>query len=157
MADAKSIWKIARDAQRLDSNPAYFYLLWCHEFANTSVVATVDRRLAGFLLGYVRQEMPDTLVVWQDAVDPSHHVSGLRLRMMNEVIDRNLACGVNFLETTATPGDKASSRIVERVSRQRDARLTKRVLFNSAQFPDGHPIEILFSIGPFVALHDRVL
>ena len=111
-------------------------------------------RLAGFLLGYVRQEVPGTLVVWQEMVDPAHRVFGLRLRMLNEVIDRNLPRGVNFVETTATPGDKAVNRVAHRISRQRDARLVKRVLFGSAQFPDGHAMEILFSIGPFSSLRD---
>lgn len=154
MSDARSIWRIARDAERLDSNPAYFYLLWCHEFANTSVVATVHEKLAGFLLGFVRQEAPDTLFVWQVGVDPSCPVFGLRLRMLNEVIDRNLGCGVNFVETTATAGDKVFNRLARRVSRQRGARLVKRAQFDSTQFAKGRAIEIIFSIGPLVAFHD---
>ncbi len=149
--DAKIIWELARNSEIVDSNPAYFYLLWCHEFANTSIVATVDDQVMAFLLGYLRQDLPDTLVVWQAGVDPAYRVFGLRLCMLNEVIDRNVDRGVNFFETTAGLDDKAIIRVVERFACQRAARVVKQILFGADQFPDEHATEMLYSVGPFSA------
>lgn len=149
--DAKIIWELARNSEMVDSNPAYFYLLWCHEFANTSIVATVDDHVVAFLLGYLRQDLPDTLVVWQAGVDPAYRVFGLRLRMLNEVIDSNVDRGVHWFETTATRDDKAIIRAVERFARQRAARVVKQILFGADHFPDEHATEILYSVGPFPA------
>lgn len=146
--DAKIIWTLARNSEIVDSNPAYFYLLWCHEFANTSIVATVDDQVMAFLLGYLRQDLPDTLVVWQAGVDPAYRVFGLRLRMLNEVIDRNVDRGVHFFETTVTRDDKAIIRVVERFARQRAARVVKQILFDADHFPDEHAAEILYCVGP---------
>src|SRR5437879_5926964 len=41
--DGAAIWRIARDSQTLDLNSSYSYLLWCRDFARTSVVARDDR------------------------------------------------------------------------------------------------------------------
>lgn len=152
--DATSIWKLARASTSADSNSPYFYLMWCHEFPSTCVVATVGNRVVGFLLGYQRQDRPDTLVVWQEEIDPSYHVLGLRLSMLNEVIRRNADRGISFVETTATPYDKGIVRVVERFARQRAARVVRRVLFAAGYFPDAHATEILYSIGPFEVLRN---
>ncbi len=149
--DAKIIWELARNSEMVDSNPVYFYLLWCHEFADTSIVATVDDQVMAFLLGYLRPGLPDTLVVWQAGVEPACRVFGLRLRMLNEVIDRNVDRGVHFFETTATPDDEVIISVVERFAHQRAARIVKQILFGADQFPDEHATEILYSVGPFPA------
>ncbi|MGH4024452.1 MAG: diaminobutyrate acetyltransferase [Pseudonocardiaceae bacterium] len=147
--DAPGIWELVRSAKGSDADSAYFYLLWCHEFSRTSVVATAGNRVVGFLLGYVRQDHLDTLVVWQEGVAPCCHVSGLRLRMLNEVVRNNSGCGVSFLETTATPHDKEVVRLVERFARGRDARVLRREIFAAEFFPDMHVAEMLYTIGPF--------
>ncbi len=46
------MWRIARDSKTLDLNASYAYILWCRDFAATSVVATVDEQPAGFVTGY---------------------------------------------------------------------------------------------------------
>ncbi|MFE3738731.1 diaminobutyrate acetyltransferase, partial [Streptomyces sp. NPDC059134] len=35
--DGAAIWRIARDSEVLDLNSSYSYLLWCRDFAATSV------------------------------------------------------------------------------------------------------------------------
>lgn len=37
--DGAAIWRIARDSGSLDLNSSYSYLLWCRDFADTTVVA----------------------------------------------------------------------------------------------------------------------
>ena len=46
-ADGAALWRIARDSQKLDLNTPYAYLLWCRDFADTSVVAKVDGQPVG--------------------------------------------------------------------------------------------------------------
>ncbi|MBM4511251.1 diaminobutyrate acetyltransferase [Rhodococcus hoagii] len=69
ISDGVRLWEIAKDSQVLDLNSSYSYLLWCRDFQDTSIVATADDRVVGFVTGYVRPEVPATLFVWQVAVD----------------------------------------------------------------------------------------
>lgn len=83
------MWRIARDSQALDLNSSYSYLLWCRDFAGTSVVARgEDGGPIGFVTGYVRPERPQTLVVWQVAVDDEHRGRGLAGAMLDGLTDR---------------------------------------------------------------------
>jgi L-2,4-diaminobutyric acid acetyltransferase len=54
LADGPHLWRLARDSRVLDLNSSYAYLLWCRDFAATSVVAKVDGNVVGFVTGYVR-------------------------------------------------------------------------------------------------------
>lgn len=57
--DGAAIWRIARDSEVLDLNSSYSYLLWCRDFAATSVVARgADGEPVGFVTGYLRPEAP---------------------------------------------------------------------------------------------------
>ena len=70
VADGSALWRIAGDSGTLDLNSSYSYLLWCRDFADTSAVARDETgEPVGFVTGYVRPERPDTLLVWQVAVD----------------------------------------------------------------------------------------
>lgn len=50
-ADAAAMWRRVRDARDLDTNCPYSYLLWCRDFAATSVVARDGATLCGFVSG----------------------------------------------------------------------------------------------------------
>ncbi|WP_308217070.1 hypothetical protein [Streptomyces noursei] len=50
-----------RDARDLDTNSPYFSLLWCRDFAATSVVARDGDTSCGFVTGFTRPRQPDTL------------------------------------------------------------------------------------------------
>src|ERR1700704_5504900 len=70
-ADGAALWRIARDSRKLDLNSPYAYMLWCHDFADSSVVARVENETVGFVIAYRKQVAPDTAVVWQGAGDAS--------------------------------------------------------------------------------------
>lgn len=148
VSDGKTIWTLARDSGRANASRARFYLLWCYDFTNTSLVTTVDDHVMGFMLGYRRQDHPDTLVVWHDAVNPACQITGLRLRMLNEVVDRNVDRGVRFLEVTAAPDDRETIRVAEYFAHQHDAPIIRRNLFDAGCCPDERRKEILYEIGP---------
>ena len=86
--DGAALWRMAKDSQVLDLNSSYSYLLWCRDFAETSVVATIDDEPAGFVTGYVRPDEPGTLMVWQVAVNSAFRGQKLAATMLDELSAR---------------------------------------------------------------------
>ncbi|MFI6643540.1 diaminobutyrate acetyltransferase [Streptomyces sp. NPDC050504] len=151
MEDGAEIWRIARDSEVLDLNSSYSYLLWCRDFAATSVVARgANGTPVAFITGYVRPERPGTLVVWQVAVDRGHRGAGLAGALLEE-LTRRVARerGLRAVETTVTPDNTASDRLFASYARRHGALLSREVLFDGGLFPDGaHQPEVLYRIGP---------
>ncbi|MFJ5274068.1 diaminobutyrate acetyltransferase [Streptomyces sp. NPDC088358] len=157
VADGAALWRIAKDSGTLDLNSSYSYLLWCRDFAGTSVVARdtadPDGLPVGFVTGYVRPERPDTLLVWQVAVDASHRGRGLAAALLDgltaQVARERTISGV---ETTITPGNIASERLFTSYAARHGASVEREVLFGAGHFPnspDGpHDPEVLYRIGP---------
>jgi L-2,4-diaminobutyric acid acetyltransferase len=146
--DGREMWRIARDSQALDVNSPYSYMLWCRDFADSSVVARDGDRLCGFITGYIRPRSAATLFVWQVAVDQAYRGRGLGKRMLDYLGDRIVAEGRRYLEATVTPDNIPSSRLFEAFARGRGCALERRTLFTKEQFPRGHQPEVLFRIGP---------
>lgn len=151
--DGPHLWRLARDSGVLDMNSSYAYLLWCRDFAGTSAVARVDGTVVGFVTGFVRPEAPDTVMVWQVAVDAGQRGRNLAGRMLHAIIDRLSHQGVRWLHTTVSPSNEASIRLFAALARDRGAEIEKRELFGPEDFPTeesgGHEAEDLYVIGPF--------
>ncbi|WP_138959023.1 diaminobutyrate acetyltransferase [Streptomyces sp. YIM 121038] len=153
VADGAAIWRIARDSKVLDLNSSYSYLLWCRDFAATSVVARdADGEPVGFVTGYVRPDAPRTLVVWQAAVDHAHRGRGLAAALLDGLTAKVVGTrGITTVETTITPGNTASERLFSSYARRHGAGVERTVLFDAAHFPaedGGHDPEVLHVIGP---------
>lgn len=169
--DGAAIWRIARDSEVLDLNSSYSYLLWCRDFAATSVVARDTRADASagngtgtgtgsgsgqdgapvaFVTGYIRPERPEALVVWQVAVDRDHRGKGLAGTLLDALTRRvTKEQGITSVETTVTPDNIASDRMFHAYSERHGATLEREVLFDGGLFPDaGHQPEVLYRIGP---------
>lgn len=142
--DGRHLWRIARDSQTLDLNSPYSYVLWCRDFAATSVVARADGRVRGFVIGFDRPEEPGTLFVWQVAVDAAWRGRALASRMLDHLADH----GHRFVEATVTPGNIASDRLFAAFARDHGAELTRTPLFAEDAFPGDHEPEDLYRIGP---------
>lgn len=152
--DGAAIWRIARDSEVLDLNSSYSYLLWCRDFAATSVVARDETgEPVAFVTGYLRQDRPGTLVVWQVAVDRDHRGSGLAGRLLDALTSRVAgARGLSSVETTVTPDNTASDRLFASYARRHAVALEREVLFEGELFPEGaHAPEVLYRMGPFPA------
>jgi L-2,4-diaminobutyric acid acetyltransferase len=149
VADGPALWRMAKDSDTLDVNSPYSYLLWCRDFAATSVIAEVDGHPAGFVTGYRRPEQPATLLVWQVAVDTAHRGARIAGRMLDHLADRLQPRGVTHLETTVTPDNEASQKLFASFARRWNAPLHRSELFSVGLFPDGHLAEELFRIGAF--------
>ncbi|MEV7500997.1 diaminobutyrate acetyltransferase [Streptomyces sp. NPDC093018] len=149
-ADGAALWRLAKDSKTLDLNSSYSYLLWCRDFAGTSAVARgADGTPVGFITGYVRPDRPDTLLVWQVAVDSAHRGHGIAAALLDGLTGRLAESGVTRIETTITPGNTASERLFTSYAERHGARLSREVLFPAELFPDGpHDSEVLYRIGP---------
>lgn len=158
--DGARLWEIAKDSQVLDTNSSYAYLLWCRDFAATSVVAEVDGRVAGFVIGYLRPESPRTVFVWQVAVDHDQRGRGLGVAMLDRLVDNLIDAGghgVDALETTVSPDNPASIAMFAALARRRGAEMAKTELFTPGDFPDSHIAEDLYRIAPIARKTERDL
>jgi len=145
IADGKHMWTLARDSKVLDLNTSYAYLLWARDFSRTSVLATLDGEPAGFVTGYMRPDAPDTLMIWQVAVDSASRGHGLAGRMLDDLAART---GAARLETTITADNEASQRLFTSFAARHGADCTHSPLFVPADYPDGHDTEHLYEIAP---------
>jgi L-2,4-diaminobutyric acid acetyltransferase len=152
-SDGSEMWRISRDSSRLDLNSSYAYLLWCRDFAATSAVARAGGDVVGFVIGYVRPQAPDTLVIWQIAVHAAHRGRGIATALLHDVIRRASGTGVTYLETTITSNNEASIGLFGALAARWGATVERSQLFHSTQFPDEHDTEELFRIGPFALAH----
>lgn len=146
--DGAAIWRIARDSGKLDLNSSYAYLLWCRDFAGTSVVAREAGEVVGFVIGYCRQEAPEVLVVWQVAVDASQRGMGLAGKLLDELVGRATAQGVRYLETTVTPDNAPSLALFTSFAERWATGMGDAEVFAANDFPDEHEPERLYRIGP---------
>ncbi|MEH0582396.1 diaminobutyrate acetyltransferase [Streptomyces sp. B21-108] len=154
MADGAALWRIAKESGTLDLNSSYSYLLWCRDFAATSAVVRAEGgdggEPVGFVTGYVRPEDPETLLVWQVAVDAAYRGHGLAAALLDGLTARVAAeRPLTTVETTITPGNTASERLFTSFADRHGAAVTREVLFGAGLFPDGpHDPEVLYRIGP---------
>jgi L-2,4-diaminobutyric acid acetyltransferase len=144
--DGAAIWRIARDSGKLDLNSSYAYLLWCHDFADTSAVARVDGDVVGFVIGYRRPVAPDTVVVWQIAVDAGQRGKGTAAALLDALVRRT---GVRQVETTITPDNEVSNALFRSLADRWGAQMRVAGEFAAGEFPDEHETEVLYRIGPF--------
>ena len=139
------MWTLAKDSQVLDLNTSYAYLLWCRDFAETSVLATIEGEPAGFVTGYLRPTRPDTLMIWQVAVDARFRGHRLAARMLDELAERT---GAGRLETTITDDNAASHALFTGFAERHGAQVERTALFTPELYPDGHDTEFLYEISP---------
>ncbi|MGI5126214.1 diaminobutyrate acetyltransferase [Pseudonocardia sp. CA-107938] len=145
VADGSALHRIATDSQVLDVNSRYAYVLWCRDFAATSVVARRGADVVGFVTGYRRPDRPDVLFVWQVAVDAAARGGGVAGRMLDALVAR--VPGVTTLETTVTDDNAASRALFAAFAARHGAQVERSELFGDVLGPQHEP-EILHRISP---------
>ncbi|HIT74151.1 MAG TPA: diaminobutyrate acetyltransferase [Candidatus Avipropionibacterium avicola] len=138
LTDGAAMWRVARDSARLDLNSPYAYTLWARDFADTTVVAEVDGEVVGFVTGYRRPTEPETVMVWQVAVDDNFRGHGIARRMLDELVART---GTTTVETTITDDNQASQALFTSFSDHHGADHEVTPLFTSVHFPADAPAE----------------
>lgn len=151
LSDAAAITDLVHRTP-LDDNSLYAYLLMCHHFADTCVVAEWEGSLVGFITGYRPPRQPDTLFVWQVAVDSSARGTGLASRMLDQLLSlqgENGGEAVRFVEATVTPDNQPSQRLFRKLAERYQTQCETGVLFPKHLFGEAaHEDEVLFRIGP---------
>lgn len=149
--DGAAIAELIRQSPPLDVNSTYAYLLLCHHFAPTCVVAELDGKLVGFISGYLPPTAADTFFVWQVAVHADARGCGLGLSMLRHLLLRPVSRHVRFLETTVSPSNGPSRGMFARLAKDLETDLTEQHLFDKGMFGSGseHEDEKLLRIGPF--------
>lgn len=150
------MWEIARDSQVLDVNSPYAYVLWSQDFSETSIVAEVDGDVVGFVTGYRRPTAPDTLMVWQVAVDDAQRGKKIARRMLCGLFERCVPDGVVAINTTISPDNEASQRLFAGAARALGLRFAREPFFSADLFPDlgdsnSHEPEDLYLLTPAAA------
>lgn len=133
----------------LDTNSVYCNLLQCQHFADTSVAGLVDNRLVGFISAYLLPDDPETLFIWQVAVDADYRGQGLAKRMLNWLVTQQGTASARQLITSITPDNLGSWKLFESLARDWHARPVKKMLFEREQhFAGQHDDEYLLRIAP---------
>lgn len=148
--DGKHVYEIARASGTLDVNSAYHYLLLCRYFADTSMIAEKQGRVIGFCTAFTPPEAPDTVFVWQVAVDHQERGQGIGVRILIEIINNLKALNIKYLDATITPSNIASIKLFTSAAQHLNASFTfEKDFFTAADFGGNvHEPEKLFHIGP---------
>src|SRR5690554_161774 len=147
--DGTPVHNLIRKSAFLDDNSLYCYLLLCTHFAETSVVATMGDQVVGIVTAYIPPQQPDTLFVWQVAVDTPAQNHGVASRMLNHILDRKICSPVHFVETTVTKDNAASRAMFASLARRHDTDIDESVMFDKRiHFLNLHDTEYKLRIGP---------
>jgi L-2,4-diaminobutyric acid acetyltransferase len=142
---------VVRRSGTLDVNSPYAYLLLTSHFADTSVVAERAGDVVGFVAAYRPPSRPQSLFVWQVAVDAAARGHGLGTRLLDGALATEAAAECRYLEATVTPSNVSSWALFRGVARRHGVPCREETGFVAALFPDGgHEDEILVRIGPLV-------
>lgn len=150
LEDGKAVHELIQRCPPLDVNSSYNYFLLCSHFRDTCVVAEANERIVGFLSAYLIPSRPDTLFVWQVAVDDAVRGQGLAGRMLEQVAARPACAGITTLETTISPSNISSRRVFERFAEKHQAESSEETFLEASHFgAEAHEDERLISIGPW--------
>lgn len=147
--DGAAVWELIKGTGVLDLNSSYSYLMWCEVFSETSVVALKEDEIVGFISGFNHPDTPNTLFIWQVAVNESERGMGLGTKMLFELLNRNNSDDVHYVEATVSPSNAASQHLFKGLAKKLDTNCVIGDYFSSGDFPqEGHEDELLFKIGP---------
>jgi L-2,4-diaminobutyric acid acetyltransferase len=150
--DGAAVWELVRRAGTLDLNSAYCYLLLCDRFRDTCAVAEQEGQIVGFVSAFFSKDRPDTLFVWQIAVDGAMRGQGIGAALLRGIVERpECRSRTRWVEATVSPSNLASNRLFQRFAEERQAALTAADGgYEAKLFPAGaaHEDEPLLRIGP---------
>jgi L-2,4-diaminobutyric acid acetyltransferase len=148
--DGVAINRLVSACPPLDSNSTYCNLLQCTHFAKTSCLLELDGAVAGFISGYLLPDKPNTLFVWQIAIDKPARKKGYARKMLLKILQRPICKDVRCLETTITKSNQASWGMFIKFANELNSQYSETQQFSrAAHFADEHDDEYLLSIGPF--------
>ena len=108
---------------------------------------TADGAIVGWVSGYLMPDEPETLFIWQVAVDGSTQGQGVAKRMLGALLKREACTGIRRLKTTITPDNAASWALFKSFARSQGAELRSTPYFRENEHFEGeHPTEHMVTI-----------
>lgn len=154
--DARSVPRLIASCPPLDQNSLYCNLLQCTHFSKTCVLAERNGEIIGWVSGYISPDDPKSIFVWQVAVDESARGLGLARQMINQILSRPVAKGVERILTTITPSNQSSWALFSSLAKSLGAPISDTPYFERDKHFDGrHETENLVTIGPFASILNR--
>ena len=150
------VFGLIKSCPPLDMNSSYCNLLQCSHFANTSVVAQMNDKIVGFISGYAIPDRPDTLFIWQVAVDEQTRGRGLASHMVADILARPQCSNIKYLETTITVDNQASWALFKRLAKTISADFESSEWMDKEEHFSGlHDSEALVRIGPITHANNQ--
>ena len=148
--DGARMLELVKASPPLEPNTCYAYLLLCHHFRETCVVAEQEGELRGFVVGYRPPKEPDTIFVWQIAVSSKARGQGLGKRLLEQLLAAQPEGSVRYLTSTVTPDNEPSARLFRSYAEKLGVPCEESKLFGAEAFgkDQHHEEEHLFRIGP---------
>lgn len=149
LKDSTEIFALVERSKPLDLNSRYCYMLICSHFSDTSIVVEQDGHVVAFVSGYRLPERPETLFVWQVAVDRLVRGKGVALKMLKSLLEREGLGDIRYVDTTISPSNVASQKLFKRLAAELNTEIKDCLYFEKALFgEEAHEDERLFTIGP---------
>lgn len=147
--DGSEMYRIVQQSEVLDVNSPYSYLMWSKYFNKTSIVAVCENQIIGFVTGFIQPEDPNTLFIWQIAVDKHYRGHGLATKLIEQLLVRLREEEIIFLEATVTPSNIPSSKLFKGIAEKQKTNCAIFECFSKELFPDeNHETEFTYRIGP---------
>ncbi|TCV85173.1 diaminobutyrate acetyltransferase [Sulfurirhabdus autotrophica] len=147
LEDGSRIYTLVKQSPPLDVNSEYLYFLQSSHFANTCVLAEQADTLAGFVSGYLINNQPEELFIWQVAVASEFRGQQLALRMIEELLKRPECKKVRSISTTISPSNRASQRLFEKLADRFGLTIAQQPFIEAQQFSQsGHEAEVLYRL-----------
>lgn len=145
--DGAAIWELVKACKPLDENSMYCNLIQCDHFADTCVVAELAGEIVGWISAYVLPNDPNTLFVWQVAVDKKARGIGLGPKMIEALLGRDACENVKQIQTTITSDNAASWGMFRKIGRLQGTDLESEAHYKQDEhFQDRHATEHLVTI-----------
>ncbi|MGE4382022.1 MAG: diaminobutyrate acetyltransferase [Arcobacter sp.] len=147
--DSKEIFQLIKSVGTLDLNSQYLYLLQTTHFQNTCSVAIYNKKIVGFVSGYIIPDDKETLFIWQVAVSNEVRGQNLAMKIILDIFNKNnTSNNIKYILSTVSPSNKASQRVFEKIANKLNTKIENKTLFSIDDFFDAHEEEIQYLIGP---------
>jgi L-2,4-diaminobutyric acid acetyltransferase len=146
--DGLAVWQAVQQAGTLEVNSAYFYLIFCTDFADTCLVAEYNGEVIGVVVGYHPPADPQTAFCWQIGMVPHWQGRGLGKRLLSAWLALPGNRDVNWVTATVAEDNAASDSLFRGLARDLGVACEVTPHFTESLLQPGHRPEPLYRIGP---------
>lgn len=146
--DGMAVWKLVQASGTLEANTAYFYLIFCSDFAQTCLIAEHAGQPVGVIVGYHPPNESDTVFCWQIGVHPDWRGRGVASRLLAQWLQLPANQKVRYVTATVATDNVASDRLFRSFARRLEVDCDVKEHFTESLIEPGHAPEPLYRIGP---------